>query len=93
MSGHTKGPWVVSAKGIGGATVSEDVNRKNHIACLVNKEDAHLIAAAPELLEALELALDAIKWWENEHSCCAGATDDSIEKISSAIAKAKGENQ
>ena len=41
--------------------------------------NAHLIAAAPELLEALEIALDCAgdAWW--------------AEKAEAAIAKAKGE--
>lgn len=53
--------------------------------------NAHLIAAAPELYEALEAAMDAIIWWENEHTCCAGATDKEMNMARAALAKARGE--
>ena len=94
MSEHTKGPWryeytrfdnyLVATKGedtlVSGAVMTED--------------DARLIAAAPDLLEALELiAL--------EKPCLSGAFpgdpymySQSDHKIArAAIAKAKGEKE
>ncbi len=73
MSKHTPGPWkviyhfnVVSSKNRGVATTGgyanniEDSNAL-HAESVAN---AKLIAAAPDLLEALELALDALAFHE-----------------------------
>ena len=54
------------------------------------KANAHLIAAAPDLLEALKAAVSALEWWEREHQCCSGATDEQMAIINAAIAKAEG---
>ena len=80
MSKHTPGPWAVkelkdryrlrcSIESTEGSPVGEAYEEKN----------APLIAAAPDLLEALEIALDCAgdAWW--------------AEKAEAAIAKAKGE--
>lgn len=50
--------------------------------------NARLIAAAPELLAALFAAESAIQWWQEEHGCCAGATDAQLRTIAAAINKA-----
>ena len=55
--------------------------------------NAHLIAAAPDLLEALGEAVSAIEWWQREHGCCHGATDDELNAARAAIAKAKGQTE
>ena len=56
------------------------------------KANVHLIAAAPDLYNALEKALAAIAWWQNEHGCCHGATDSEIAEARAALAKARGED-
>jgi hypothetical protein len=66
--------------------------------------DAHLIAAAPELLKACEAALEDLLAWHFAHvpydeKGCANVrsygectTCEAIELLRAAIAKAKGEN-
>ena len=85
MSKHTPGPWAVedlkhryrlrcSIEATDGSLVGESYEEKN----------AHLIAAAPELLEALE---NLLKVHEGE-----GGTQHHAGDIArAAIAKAKGE--
>lgn len=58
---HTKGPWVVSKKTYKGLFISVETKENN--ACVgfsVKVADAHLIAAAPELLEAAKGAVAAL---------------------------------
>ena len=90
MSKHNSGPWKIThtalnsyrvsdSTGWGVAIVLKDVN---------DKANAHLIAAAPQMLEALEAAY--------EHICPDGDPLDAREfevcgKIEAAIAAAKGE--
>ena len=50
--------------------------------------NARLIAAAPELLEALLVARKNIEDWRREHGCCAGMELGALETIDAAIAKA-----
>lgn len=59
-------------------------------AYVTNKEDACLIAAAPELLEALKNVLDVV--WDNANSPERHADDNynAFEKVRAAIAKATG---
>lgn len=38
-----------------------------------------------ETARVLQVAQDAILWWQNEHTCCAGATDEALEQIAAAI--------
>ena len=76
MSKHTEGPWTVSRKSSAymQGTIVTCKNNTIEVAGVWDNEDARLIAAAPELLEALEAiqanpndprahrqALDAIK--------------------------------
>lgn len=79
---HSKGPWNIG--GLVGTRVdvfSED----GKLIASVNKgyQDAHLIAAAPEMLEALEAVdglLDTINDYSSTHAI-----------VRAAISKAKGE--
>lgn len=78
MSGqHTPGPWN-SAHFCGRAYVVKCAGGTYHIGTIRGKENARLVAAAPELLEAL-LELDA----KPEHT-------SSWLKAQAAIAKATG---
>ena len=92
MSGHTKGPWKLD----GGKQEWFSV-RADHYGVVCNipgygigarEANARLIAAAPELLEALEeckeVMADPFAYGE---TCIS----DAIAKARAAIAKAKGE--
>lgn len=112
---HTKGPW---RHGVGHTVVSDHANGieingalvpeyygGNMIAESVSPNNAHLIAAAPDLLEALEAALfkmedDEVTIDGEWGGCRSLATMEAQDDLSSeivqartAIAKAKGESQ
>ena len=91
MSNHTPGPWEAShdigancvatiTSGWVVVSIGADPNKFDA------KEDAQLIAAAPEMLEALELA-DAMLCGANMDKSAIG------RKINAALAKAKGETE
>lgn len=80
MSGgkHTPGPWHVSGK----ATINHPVRGWIASVSPVDRAaNARLIAAAPELLEALE----RVSRWQGKLSY------DDWEQVDAAIAKARGE--
>ena len=85
-AGHTPGPWRIERRdgqahgfgiyhGINTFVVSPHTG-------VIDESDAHLIAAAPDLLEALVVALDAL--YDYGDSSVTGT-------IESAIRKARGE--
>lgn len=86
---HTKGPWKV---------INADLsNRKLHQiigpVCVKNEislDDCNLIAAAPELLAALEIAIDVLAHCKADIGYSKMQTMAAIA-INDAIAKAKGE--
>lgn len=96
MKEHTKGPWVVepcyrSGYTIWGGTNAEPIcvvdtqDDEGRYGVIRNEADAFLIAAAPELLEALQ------ELYEDEgFGRCVTETSASL-KAKLAIAKAKGE--
>ena len=53
--------------------------------------DAFVMAAASELLEALEESIKQVEWWQSNHGCCAGVSDEWFAKARAAISKARGE--
>lgn len=91
---HTPGPWRIEYSDSGNILVEFDYydehgNRHSGNVCLVdamrgprNVANAHLIAAAPELLEALKRA----------HACATLQSDGTCSGcfVSEAIAKAEG---
>lgn len=89
---HTKGPWRVELN-----TCIEVWNQNTHICDLSGDHESHtevndlanarLIAAAPDMLEALEVALETLL----EQPDLVGDADMSVRTIKSAIAKARGE--
>ncbi|MFI4031762.1 hypothetical protein [Klebsiella quasipneumoniae] len=97
----TPGPWEwwtsnsflrLSSKATGkdGGVIDSTVMRDGHPTLVVKKEDMALIAAAPELLKALQLAEKAMVSGRNTtYTEWYGA----INKARSAIAKALGETQ
>ena len=94
---HTPGPWTYTHSGL--SCFSLDAGKENIVSgcgCCGSPEisseaNARLIAAAPELLDALEGVLYRIKasehWWMDEPT--RGGFD--AYPIVTAIAKAKGE--
>lgn len=77
---HTQGPWFKSANY---HQSKEVVNEQGDSVCNTQPCNANLIAAAPEMLEALILAHQAL----NGDASASHASDE----IEYAIKKAKGE--
>lgn len=84
MSKHTKGPWIAD----GAQIFTSDTNVAQANGYRIDREtvaaNARLIAAAPELLEALEGALKLIE-------LVMPIDGDVTRKARAAIAKATGE--
>lgn len=101
MAEHTKGPWeydgeLVWAESLGGYVANpntEDMTDGRLIAKIVSQDEidanGRLIAASPEMLEALEIALvyaeDALSFPEQFK---LGVVKRHVAKIKSAIEKA-----
>lgn len=88
---HTPGPWVVKTDGgldpeIWSTTANEWVTCKYHT---LNKPDARLIAAAPELLEGCKAALVAFEDGTKSPRRIAA----NIEYLRDVIAKAEADNE
>ena len=77
---HTPGPWKLKECMGGGAIIERAANLSNQILPI---EDAYLIAAAPELLEALKAFVDMNPI--NEKEMFIAVTNAKL-----AIAKAEG---
>ncbi len=84
---HTPGPWERVQETVV-VTVNGTINCNN-------AKQAALIAAAPELLEALQHAINRLetfkKYGEDMQSSKDVCLDDAISIMQTAIAKAKGE--
>ena len=104
MSKHTPGPWkIVDAWNyymVEGQNDEEIIWQDGpYQTPTINKANACLIAAAPDLLEALEQTLQlAIDWedeargtWQDEALGFSHNDDPIIKKARAAIANAKGE--
>jgi acetylornithine deacetylase/succinyl-diaminopimelate desuccinylase-like protein len=92
MNKHTPAPWavreVINSNVPGQRAFAIDFNEdQEQVVDFVYEEaDAHLIAAAPDLIEALDLLLDkAYKQNFND------SYHEILEKCEAAIAKARGE--
>ena len=88
---YTAGPWTVAAGPTYCAirTDARVIADMRLVGLHYNKADATLIAAAPDLLEALQNLFDA----DMEHVLMGDGKDDQIEAIAkarAAIAKATG---
>lgn len=96
-SKHTPGPWVVTPHpdthvdvfGVGEIMDDKEMQYAlSHTFCYQNAEaNARLIAAAPELLEALK---DLIGWVPGGVHFHTDAPQKAVERASAAIAKATG---
>jgi hypothetical protein len=80
-----KGPGFFDNPAIFGAGGTEVVGCDEYL-IFNSPEDARLIAAAPDLLEALKEMLD------NHEDACTGYGEGAAEKARAAIAKATGES-
>jgi hypothetical protein len=92
---HTPGPWIAVGYQveIASETVADICTTNAHLFGQPGLHDdaramanARLIAAAPEMLEMLEVARDSL-----EVSNYEGEEDDVLAAIASVIARAKGE--
>jgi hypothetical protein len=89
---HTPGPWVAYDDSNDGKTnrieiaaLGKTVARIYHSVPEENLPNARLIAAAPDLLEALKEMLDS------HEDACTGYGEGAADKARSAIAKATGD--
>jgi len=94
MSEHTPGPWTVHASDpeIDGEYpwwVGVD-ERSAFVADVLGEADARLIAAAPELLTALEVIARPPYQWDSDESRDTKEVRRRIQIARAAIAKAKG---
>jgi len=94
---HTPGPWTarINDRGIGDADVIHRDDEKYSVICRMYDamlckghggtaaDNARLIAAAPDLLEACKITLENLRpLYPSNHLC--------IKKLTSVIAKAEG---
>lgn len=100
MNKHTPGPWSINPKG-GTPMVGIDLQDGGELLPIVEvvygynnaeaKANAHLIAAAPELLEALKNLLDACLLADIYLELSDKVDGSLMDSANKAIAKATGE--
>ncbi len=91
MGKHTPGPWSADKWALG-YTVSAPESHYSvcHLEdCNNDEANAHLIAAAPELLKACKCALWSLEA-QNRHICDDGTPTKPARMLREAIAKAEG---
>jgi hypothetical protein len=98
MSKHTSAPWGIGQNAMGHwmITAEESEHHRGYIATLAttntqSETNARLIAAAPEMLEALEAVAPLLHWLDQEQNVTIAG--DMLPKVLAAIAAAKGEDQ
>jgi hypothetical protein len=87
MSKHTPGPWCMESFFHGQYDVYSEVTDDFISGGTISEADARLIAAAPDLLEALEKVVSFVDAGQGTW------TVEEQQKARAAIAKAKGEKQ
>ena len=95
MTYTSPSPWRAFEFGMGDTTI---VASNDRVVCYCTFKDAldasefqanaRLIAAAPDLLEAANFAIDEIEKWNCYRPC---NIEDVFEKLVTAVSKAKGE--
>jgi hypothetical protein len=94
---HTPGPWIVHTFTISGKEKLEVLDATGTNACV--QANAHLIAAAPAMYEALQqtlflVELAALEEWgrevTGEHQPPTTEARDRLEKVKAALAQAEG---
>ena len=94
MSAHTPGPWVLEQDGDVYVRLALDnvlrcMDERSDVATSQDYANARLIAAAPDLLEALRATLRCLEWHEQRHG--VGMDAKAVKDARAAIAKATGE--
>lgn len=98
MSKYTPGPWICIGMGdiVQKSTMTEDIVKDiASVYLTVGDEDeanSKLIAAAPELLEMLCIALPFVEDAELDPALKAGYAAETSKQIRALIAKATGES-
>lgn len=89
-NGHTPGPW--SFRGCeGGWAIDFNEDQEQVVDYVYEEADARLIAAAPELLEALEdIANDYAERFDMDSQSTNPGMKVVVENARAAIAKARG---
>ena len=98
---HTPGPWKVDGTGMSVYSANERLDFAPMVAAACGNEkslsqlraDARLIAAAPEMLEALKLAqscLVAFKFIPGDRNSWEDYDESALSDVVAAIAKATG---
>lgn len=85
---HTPGPWLLPEEPNEYQYGIIALNPTKFVASVTGGANARLIAAAPELLEALVICEDVIA---RAGGCSSDMRLDAVEKARTAIAKARGE--
>ena len=92
MAQHTPAPWTLG--NTSAATPGPVAIKSPHglyVGTAATLPDARLMAAAPDLLEALEAALPTIKRPSHDHPTCHCAPCGVMRRVRAAITKAKSE--
>jgi hypothetical protein len=90
MTGYTKGPWVADKFGDIDGPNGEPIATTDGVPGIedVAGANARLIAAAPDMYEALKTAYQCIEDLGNDRG--GWAWEDVLQEIDAAIAKAEG---
>lgn len=89
---HTQGPWHLEPSDVAVGWYQVKPYPGQVVADIFTLEDARLIAAAPEMLDALKEALQALRE-AVEFTECYGyylGMDETPQRIETAVAKAEG---
>lgn len=95
---HTKGPWKVCDQKnslgehmVQSARLGEGLNSHRQILAETdNAADAHLVAAAPEMLAAMEAMIDYIRRNADDAGGSWAQNNAYFESMTAAVRKAKG---
>jgi len=90
----TPGPWKIQ-KSISGVHPIAAPGIRAHITYVNDVENAHLIAAAPEMYEALEALIsamdDVLYNADRVPDCIVAVAQEAMDKANAALKKARGE--
>lgn len=92
---HTPGPWKLVMNGKGEKFIDTPRCLWSLGSFVFSKADARLIAAAPELLEALQQAVNELEFQYSAHLTMAGKLQPQdelvLKRLQATIVKATGE--